>query len=94
VDKNGNLKNGVGIDVDQFDLVVMKKATEKFTGGKTDPPLEEGHQHYNIVGMRGGNFFILHRSPLGHDVVREKVFFHELEKLLLIDEGRLELLRV
>jgi hypothetical protein len=44
--------------------------------------------------MRGGNFFILHRPPLGHDVVREKVFFHELEKLLLIDKGRLELLRV
>jgi hypothetical protein len=49
------------------------------------------HQHHDLIGVMSGDFFILDRSPLSHGAVREKVFPHELEKLLLISEGGLEL---
>jgi hypothetical protein len=32
MDEDGNLKNGIGIEMDQFNLVVIKESIEEITG--------------------------------------------------------------
>jgi hypothetical protein len=32
MDEDGDLKNGIGIEMDQFNLVVIKVSTEEITG--------------------------------------------------------------
>jgi hypothetical protein len=41
VHKNGYLKNGVRVQMDKFDLVMIEKATEKFTSGNPKFTQEE-----------------------------------------------------
>jgi PHD/YefM family antitoxin component YafN of YafNO toxin-antitoxin module len=41
VHKNGNLKNGVRVQVDEFDLLMMMDAAEEFTSGNLKSTLEE-----------------------------------------------------
>jgi hypothetical protein len=37
VDKDGDLKNGVGIEMNKFSLIVMKEVAEKIVGGGLNP---------------------------------------------------------
>jgi hypothetical protein len=58
MDKDGDLKNGVLIEMNKFNLIVMEVADE-ITGREYESSLEKGSHHHNFFGMRGGNFFIL-----------------------------------
>jgi hypothetical protein len=73
------MKNGVWIEMDRFNLVVMEEDVEEIAGRESKSSLEKGGQHHNLFGMRGEDFFILGRPPLNHDTVREKVFFYEFQ---------------
>jgi hypothetical protein len=85
MDKDGDLKNGVLIEMNKFNLIVMEVADE-ITGREYESSLEKGSHHHN--------FFILGWPPLNHNTVRKKVLFYEFQYFPLIDKGRLELLRV
>jgi hypothetical protein len=37
VDKDGDLKNGVGIEMNKFSFIVMKEVAEKIVGGGLNP---------------------------------------------------------
>jgi hypothetical protein len=74
------LKNGIGIEVDQFDLVVMKKAMENFMGEETKSSLWKGGQHYDLVGVWSVDFFILGWIEPQHGQ-GEVVFLWALEAL-------------
>jgi hypothetical protein len=94
VDKDNNLEDGIGIEMDKLNLIVMKEDTEKITGKEAKSSLEKGSQHHDFLGMRGGNFFIFCRPPLNHDTVREEMLLYKFKQFLFIDEGGLELLGV
>jgi hypothetical protein len=94
VNKYGNLKNGIRVEVNQLNLIMMEKAAKEFVGGETESSLEEGGQHHDLVGVRSGDFFILGWPPLEDGTVRKKMFLYSLDELILIDEGWFQLLRV
>jgi hypothetical protein len=64
VDKDGNLKDTVWIQMNQLDLVVMKKAAKEFACWETKPALKDGGEHHYFVGVGSRNVFIFHRPPL------------------------------
>jgi hypothetical protein len=41
VDKNSNLKNGVRVQMDEFNLVVIKESTKEIAGRKAKSTLEK-----------------------------------------------------
>jgi hypothetical protein len=49
VDKNGDMKNGVRVEMNQLDLVVIQKAMKEIADSKTKPVLEEGGKHHNFI---------------------------------------------
>jgi hypothetical protein len=59
VDKNGNLENGIRIEMDNFDSVVIKESAEEVTGREAKSMLEEGREHHNdsCIGCR--NIFLV-----------------------------------
>jgi hypothetical protein len=42
VDKKGNLENGVRVQVDEFNLIVIKESMEEITGREAKSALKEG----------------------------------------------------
>jgi hypothetical protein len=54
VDKDGDLDNGVRVEMDKFDLVVIKEPAEEVTSEKAKSMLEEGRKHHNLgrIGCR------------------------------------------
>jgi hypothetical protein len=94
VDKDSNLKDRIGMQMNQLDFVVMEKATKKFVGWEAKPTLEEGGENNDFVGVMRWEIFILSRSRLEDDTGREKVFVDEFEELALIDGRRSKHFRV
>jgi hypothetical protein len=64
MDKNGNLKNGNRIEMDQFDLVVIKESTEEVADREAKSALEEGRKHHNLGHIGCWNIFRSCRTPL------------------------------
>jgi hypothetical protein len=64
MDRNNNLKNGIRIEVDQFDLVVIKESTEEVTGREAKSALEEVRKHNNLGRIGCRNVFPGGRMPL------------------------------
>jgi hypothetical protein len=74
VDKDNDLKDRIGIQMNQLDFVVMEKVAKKFAGWEAKPTMEEGGENNDFVGVRHGDIFILSRSPLEDGTGRGKVF--------------------
>jgi FAD/FMN-containing dehydrogenase len=66
------MKNGVRVEMDQFDLVVDKKVAEEITGWVSKSALEEGGEHHGFIGVVGWNVLTSGRAPLQHLAVKEK----------------------
>jgi hypothetical protein len=88
--QNGDLKDRIWIQMNQFNFVVMQEAANKLVGWETKPALEEGGENNNFIGISHGNTFILIRPPLKNDTGRENVVVDEFEKLTLIDGRKIE----
>jgi hypothetical protein len=69
MDKSSNLKNGIIIEVDQFDLVVIKESAEEVLGREDESTLEEGRKHHNLNCIGCRNVFPGGRTPLQNCVV-------------------------
>jgi hypothetical protein len=54
VDKNSNLENGVKVQMDEFNLVMIKDSMEEIIGREAKSALEEGREHHNLscIGCR------------------------------------------
>jgi hypothetical protein len=59
VDKDGDLKNGLRIEMDKLNMVVMKEVVEEIAGREFKSSLKKGYQHHNFLSMRSGDYFIL-----------------------------------
>jgi hypothetical protein len=86
VDKNGDMKNEVGVEVNQFNLVVIKKVVEEIADWESKSMLEEGGEHHDFIGVRSWNVLTGGRTPLQHLTVREKVAHDELTDLTFISD--------
>jgi hypothetical protein len=51
VNKNGDLKVGFWIQMNQFDFIVMEEVVNKFAGWETKPALEEGSEDHDLIGI-------------------------------------------
>jgi hypothetical protein len=87
MDENGNLKNGVRVDLNQFDLVVVQESVEEIIDRKTEPTLEEGCEHHNFIGIGCRDVLTGSRAPLQHRAVWEKMAFNKLVNLIFITNG-------
>jgi hypothetical protein len=45
--KNSNLENGVTVQMNEFNLVVIKESAQKVIGREAKSVLEEGREHHN-----------------------------------------------
>jgi hypothetical protein len=49
MNENGDLKNRVRIKMDKINLVVVLESTEEIVDRETEPALEEGGKHHNLI---------------------------------------------
>jgi hypothetical protein len=94
MDKNSNMKNRIGVEVDQFDLVVIKESAEEVAGREAKSALEEGGKHQNLGCIWCRNVFPGGRTQLHNCVVWEKIIRIKLADFILIHDGRMEKVRV
>jgi hypothetical protein len=73
VDKDGDLENGVRVEMDVFDSVVIKGTTEEVASRKAESTLEERRKHHNFNHIGCRNVLSSGGAPLEHGVVGEKM---------------------
>jgi hypothetical protein len=94
MDEFGDLKNGVGVKMDQFNLVVIKEYAEEIAGWEAESALKGGGKHHNFIRIGCRKVFTSGRAPLQHDTIREKVICIELADLTFIYDRWLKQVRV
>jgi hypothetical protein len=57
MDRNGNLKNGIGIQMNEFDLEMVKEAAEEITAREAESMMEESFGHNDFISVQSGDFF-------------------------------------
>jgi hypothetical protein len=87
MDKNGNLKNGIRVEVDQFNLVVIKEPAEEVAGREAKSTLEEGRKHHNLDRIGCRNVFPGGRMLLQNCAVQEKMICNKLADFIFIHNG-------
>jgi hypothetical protein len=56
VDKDYDLENGVGIQMDKLYLIVVQEFAEEVTSGESESALEGG-EHHKLFSVGCGNIF-------------------------------------
>jgi hypothetical protein len=64
MDEDGDLKNGIGIEMVQFDLVVIKESTEEITSWEAESAFKEGGKHHNFIRIGCQKVFTGSKVPL------------------------------
>jgi hypothetical protein len=90
MDKNDDLGNGVRVEMDEFDSVVIKESAEEVASREAKSALEEGREHNNLCRIGCRNIFPDGRMPLQNCAVWEKVIHNKLVDFTLIRDGRLK----
>jgi hypothetical protein len=94
MNEDGDLRNRIGIKMDQLDLVMIKKTAEKVTSREAKSVLKEIGEHHNLICIGCWNVFPGGRTPLQHGAVWEKVVCSRLADLTFICNEPLEQVRV
>jgi hypothetical protein len=71
VDKDDNLENGIRVEMDKFDSVMIEESTEEVASRKAESTLEEGGEHHNLIRIGCWDVFPHGKMPLQHRVVWE-----------------------
>jgi hypothetical protein len=69
MDEDGDLENGIRVEMDYFDLIVVKGPTEEITGREAESALKKGRKHHNFIGIGCGKVFTSDRAPLQHGTI-------------------------
>jgi hypothetical protein len=94
VDKNGNLENGGRVQMDEFNLVVIKESAEEIVDREAKSALEEGREHHNLSHVGCRNIFPGGRMLLQDGAVQAEVIRNEFVDFTFIRDRRLEKMRV
>jgi hypothetical protein len=89
MDENGNLEDGIEIQMNEFDFDVVETA-KKITAGKPESPLEECFGDHNLISVWSGDFVTHCRPPLDDGTGRKKMVGYQFTDLILIDSGGFE----
>lgn len=60
VDKNGNLEDWVGFQMDELDLIPVEKPVEEVAGWQCEPTVEVVLEDEDFVGVQGGESLVHH----------------------------------
>jgi hypothetical protein len=94
MDKDDNVENRVGIEMNQLDLVVVKESAEEITDWDTEPMLEEGGEHHNLISIGCRDVLPSGKAPMKHHAVWEKMVHNKLAHFIFIRYGQLEKMRM
>jgi hypothetical protein len=67
--KDSKLENGVRVQMDKFNLVVIKGSTEEITGREAKSVLKEGREHHNLSRIGCRTLLPSGRMPLQDDTI-------------------------
>jgi hypothetical protein len=94
MDKDGDLQNGVRVQMDKFYLIVVKKSSEEVTGRESKPALEERREHHNLIRIGCGNILSDGGAPLQHGLIRKERIHNKFANFFFIRDGRLKEMRM
>ena len=83
--KDGNLSNGVGLEMSYFEPVEMKKPTEKGPHGQCEALLIEGIEHDHLVRVLRREFLPVAAPPPGDLLLREEAALDEVLDVALLE---------
>jgi hypothetical protein len=69
---------------------MLKESLQEVIGQKAESALEEGGKHHNLICVRCWDVFSNSRTPLEHDVIREKAICNKFVNFTLIRNGLLK----
>jgi Fe2+ or Zn2+ uptake regulation protein len=84
MDEDNNLKNGIRVEMDQFNLIVFKESTEEIAGREAKSVLKHKGKHHNFICIGCGKVIAGGRTPLQHSAVWEKVVWNKFMNLTFI----------
>jgi hypothetical protein len=84
MEKDGDMENGVRVQMDKLYLIVVEKSMEKIASRESKPMLEERGKHHNFVHIGCGNVFSGSGSPLQHGMVGKKIVRNKCANLFFI----------
>jgi hypothetical protein len=87
VDINNDMENGVRVQKDNLDLIVIKESVEEVASRKAESALEERGEHHNLSCIGCRDVFSCSRAPLQHDTVGEKMIPNKFANLLFNHVG-------
>jgi hypothetical protein len=80
-----DLEDGVQVEVDQLDLVVMKEVVDEVTDGKAKSSLEEGGLHHDFICIGCRDVLVLRWLSLEDGSEWEEVALNQFVEVILID---------
>jgi hypothetical protein len=89
MDKDGDMKNGVRVQMDKLYLIVIEKSMKEIASRESIPALKESGKYHNFIHPMHGNVFSGSRPPLQH--VGEKIVCDKFANFFLIYDERLEM---
>jgi hypothetical protein len=90
VDKDGDLENGIRVEMDKFDSVMIEESVEEVTSRNAESALQKGGEHHNLVSIGCWDVIPDGGAPLRYYAVREKMIHDELPYLTFIQDGSLK----
>src|SRR5205809_7063430 len=85
VDKSGNVKDGVWIQMNKFNLVKVQKATEESVGWDRKSVVKERFKYHNLTGVCGREGFPIGNAPPDDLLLRKNSVLDHPVKILLGD---------
>jgi hypothetical protein len=55
MDKNDDMEDGIRVQMDKFNLIMVKETAEAITGREANSALEERRKHHNLVCIGCGD---------------------------------------
>jgi hypothetical protein len=93
MDQDDGLKNGITVEMDYFNLIVVKESIEEIIGWEAKSALKGGKPH-NFICIGCGKVFVGDRTALQHGAVWEKVVHNKFVNLTFIQDRRLKQVQV
>src|SRR6266508_2371613 len=89
VDESGDVKDGVWIQMDKFNLVKIQKTTKESVGWDRKSAVKERLKSHNLTGIRSGESFSIGGTPIDDLLLRKNPVPDHPTEMLLGDGGPL-----
>src|SRR6266542_1763480 len=83
------MKNGVWIQVNKLNLIIIQKTPEETAGWYRKSAVKEGFKYHDFAGVGGGESLPIGGAPPDDLLLRKNPILHHPEEILLSNGGRL-----